>query len=65
MASKETVTTVTEAWAEGEWGGPITLTDLENFIVDARAAGFTNQDRITVQAGTVLNTIRMRKVVTT
>lgn len=64
MPSKVSTTTVTEAWQEGEWGGPMTLTDLEKFVTDARAAGFGDYDRITVHQSIILTSIKMRKVET-
>lgn len=62
MATKKTVTTVVEVWDEGEWGGPMNLDNLENFVREAREAGFTNDDRITVQNGVILNSIKLRRV---
>lgn len=51
------VTTVNRA---GDWGGAITLTELEGFIKDAREAGFTDRDKILVGENILLR-IRMTK----
>lgn len=59
MAIDIKTTTVTRVFNEGEWGAPLTLSDLEHFLNDARKAGFGDDKRVT--AG-VQNTLDQKGV---
>lgn len=63
MPIAQTVTTITEVWEEGDWSRSVSLSQLEQFVKNAKIAGFGDEATITINHGKNLEHIMVSKTV--